>query len=228
MIVAAAASALILAACSEEDFEYDPTPDPTPIAFDQSMSEATGKVGLMTFRRNATIPRAAGMGGEIRGYVVSHPALPGPLTVRRNGREIPVLAFLLSMELTNSAGVAGLESMRGRGKMQIFYHPDGATTALAETHRGKPIETDDVLFEAELNLNTASYMIRLREDSVSSSEFNFRGKTSKTPIGRHGWDLMYGEFDGELQGLALASSSATTAFRSPSALLASISSFPSY
>src|ERR1700686_93531 len=50
-----------------------------------SMTEPTGKVGFLSLDALKAAPIASGMTTTLSGYIVSHPALPGPLTVSRDG-----------------------------------------------------------------------------------------------------------------------------------------------
>jgi hypothetical protein len=169
-------------------------------------AEPIGKVGVLPFSANRHVPRAAGMVAHLSGCVVSHPALKVPLTVSRNGADVPILGFTITIALTNTAGVAGLEVVRGKGKLRIFYHPDGIRTVSDDMETGEEIEVDEVRFLGELDFSTGNYFIRLREAALTTKPFKLAGKTLQTPVGRQAMDIMFGEFAPDLRALAVVSS----------------------
>jgi hypothetical protein len=175
------------------------------------MSEPTGKVGLLPFYSLNGLPRASGMTGSMEGYIVSHPALQGPLTVSRNGKELPALGFDLKVKIINSSGVAGIERILARGRLAIFFDPNGIDRAALESSRGESgqeIEDDDVTLELELDWELGTYLMRMSETVVASRPFRFRDRLMRTPVGRTAHDILMAEYSSRLNGLALASTSA--------------------
>jgi hypothetical protein len=163
------------------------------------------------------------MNGTIRGYVVSHPAISGPLTVIRNGREVPAFSFVMALRLTNSAGVVGLEVIRGRGEMRVYYHPEGVgEIGVTEEGGAGEVELDEVRFQAELDFQTGTYLIRLHELTQVTKAFTYAGQNQRTPEGRRAQDIMYGEVAFDLRALAVASS-ITLASSTPASRFLSLS-----
>lgn len=178
-----------------------------------SDSEPIGKVGLLSLTSLNGLPRASGMSGRVQGFVVSHPALPPPLTVSRNGREVPVLSFDLTMVVADSTGRVGIERMVGYGRLTVFFNGEGASFSTSdrdgETH-GEVIEVDEVRFEAEFDWDLTLFLIRMTEIATASHQFNFRGRTLETPVGRTAQDIVYAEYSPRLNALAVSSASTTS------------------
>ena len=200
--------------------------DSTP----ESMSEPTGKVGLLPFNSVNGLPRASGMTGSIGGYIVSHPSLQGPLTVSHNGKKLPALGFDLEVKIINSSGIAGIERILGKGRLSIFFDPNGIDRAALDPSRAKfrqEIEDDDVSFEGELDWEIGTYLMRMSETVVASRPFRFRDRLMRTPVGRKANDILMVEYSSQLNGLALASTSAMGS-TTPAATLEAISGASRY
>ena len=200
--------------------------DSTP----EIMSQATGKVGLLSFNALNGLPRASGMTGSIQGYIVSHPSLHGPLTVLHNGKNLPALGFDLKVTIVNSSGVVGIERILGKGRLSIFFDPNGIDRAALDPSRAKfrqEIEDDDISFEGEMDWEIGTYMMRMSETVVASRPFRFRDRLIRTPVGRTANDILMVEYSSQLNGLALASTSAIGS-TTPAATLEAISGASRY
>jgi hypothetical protein len=175
----------------------------------------TTKVGIITGPSRRTL-RIPGRTAVVHGYLVAHPAIGEPLTFKRGGRDVPVLSFVLSLHVADSIVTRSLsgggiyESMSGSGKLRIYYNPDGVDADLLVQRRladdAIEIEEDDVRFE--MQTQSRRYVITLREKSVASRPFEFRGRTISTPVGREAIDTVRAEWYARFAALAFASNQA--------------------
>jgi hypothetical protein len=169
----------------------------------------TTKVGIITGPSRRTL-RIPGRTAVVHGYLVAHPAIGEPLTFKRGGRNVPVLSFVLSLYVGDAIVTRGYEAISGRGKLRIYYHPDGVDGDLLVQRRiaddAIEIEEDDVRFEAQTQ--SRRYVITLREKSVASRPFEFRGRTISTPVGREAVDTVRAEWYARFSALAFASNQA--------------------
>lgn len=172
-------------------------------------SPAMGLVGLLVMDPRAGPPRAAGMTGLIVGYVTSHPALRSDLSVRRDGHALPVLAFRLTIVVVQANGVGGLEDIRGRGQLDVFYDSDGFGDALLNDPRtlggAEQVEADSVDFRGNIDFDTYRFYMRVHETAVASRAFTFAGRKWRTPTLRTAWDVLVGQYSDGFVGVAIAS-----------------------
>lgn len=180
-----------------------------PAAHALVSSPAMGLVGLLVMDPRAGPPRAAGMKGLIVGYVLSHPALGSDLSVRRDGHALPVLAFRLTMVVVQANGVGGLEDMRGRGELDVFYDADGFGDVLLNDPRtldgAAEVEADNVEFRGNIDFDTYRFYMRVHETALASRPFMFAGRKWCTPTSRTAWDVLVGEYSDGFVGVAIAS-----------------------
>ncbi|MGH7948902.1 MAG: hypothetical protein ACREQF_06740, partial [Candidatus Binataceae bacterium] len=189
----------------------------------------TSKVALLGPQFGRSI-RTPGTTCVIRGYLTAHPALPTRPATLRDGREVPVLSFVMTVKITDAIWTRsnpGGESMltsRGKGKLRVYYDPDGidsaAITGWNSSPGGAEIEEDDVRVEVEFRA-PRTYWVRVQETAVATEAFSFRGLEFRMPTGRSANDLLRGEAFIRTGGLALASRS-TLASGSPATQLDSL------
>lgn len=182
-----------------------------------------GLVGLLVLNGGSDLPRAAGMHGTIMGYVVSHPALGSGLAVRRDDRDLPVLAFRYQFKFVQANGRGGLEDFRGRGTLTVYFDPDGfsneVVSGATSIRGGEEIEQDQVDFHGSVDFNTFLLHLNLDETAVASHAFKFRGLTLRTPAHRTARDVLEGEFNSDF-GVAIASAGTMPWMSAPQKLLA--------
>lgn len=204
--------ALALIGCASGGTTSPSRSSPAPHAL--VSSPAMGLVGLLLMDPLVGPPRAAGMTGVIVGYVISHPALDSELSVRRNGQTLPVLAFKLNLVIVESNGSGGLENLRGRGHLYVFYKPDGFGDAPLNyppaLDSNLQIEADKIEFDGNINPDTYRFYMRMHETVGERRAFVFAGRTWRTPVSHTAWDVMIGEFSDGFAGLAIASTNAMT------------------
>lgn len=105
-----------------------------------------------------------------------------------------------------------MEDLRGRGKLEVFYEPDGFGDALLNYPRtlesSQVIEADNVEFGGNLNFDTYRFYMRLRETVVATRPFSFAGRSWRTPDSGTAWDMLVGEYSDGFFGVAMASNNA--------------------
>jgi hypothetical protein len=207
----ACAIALALLGCASGGGASSPSRT-SPAPHKLVSSPAMGLVGLLLMDPFVGPPRAAGMTGVIVGYVISHPALDSDLSIHRDGQTLPVLAFKLNLVIVESSGAGGMQDLRGRGNLYVFYRPEG----FSDTPLNYPptldgnleIEADKIEFDGNINSDTYRFYMRMHETVVESRAFVFAGRTWRTPVSRTASDVMIGEFSDGFAGLAIASTNA--------------------
>lgn len=213
------------ASCAPASHSSQPRPSPTaPIS-----SRPIGLVGLLALNGDSNLPHAGGMHGTVTGYVVSHPNLGSGLTVRREERDLPVLAFRLNFAFVRAAGRVGLEDFRGRGTLIIYYDGGGYTNEVisgaGSVRGGEEIERDEVEFRGSMDLSTYLIHLNLEETAVATRAFTFRGLTLQTRAYRRAYDVLDGEFGEGFSGVVIASTG-TMPWMSASQKLLALSGSP--
>ena len=168
-----------------------------------------GLVGLLVMDPMTGPPRVAGMKGQVVGYVVSHPGLQAKPWVRRNGQTLPVLAFKLTVVIAQADGIAGFEELRGHGKLDVFYNPDGFSDTLLSYPRtlknSQKIEVYDVEFRGNVDFDTEKFFMRLHETALATRPFSFDGRVWRTPVSLSSRDVLVGEYSRGFESLVIAS-----------------------
>jgi len=206
----ACAVALASVGCAASSAKSTLHPRQAPIA--SLDSPAMGLVGLLPMDPWTGPPRAAGMKAVVGGYVVSHPALKTDLSVPggRDGHALPVLAFKLTMIITEANGSVGPEVYHGHGNLNVFYKPDGFSDALLNyagaIENTQQIESDKIEFDGNPDFDTSRFYLHVRETVVATRAFIFAGRSWRTPVSRTASDVLVGQYSDSFFGEAFASS----------------------
>jgi hypothetical protein len=220
------ACAMVLGGCASGVANSPPNQHPTPRA--RNDSTAIGLVGLLVEKPWVRGPRAPGMTGAIVGYVVSHPALPTDLFVPggRDGHPLPVLAFKLTFVIAKAEGRQGIgpEEIRGHGTLNVFYKPEGFTSAVLYNagtfDNAQQIESDHIEFYANPDSGSDRLYRHLQETAIATHAFEFAGRTWRTPASRTASDLLIGQYSDSFVGEAYVSSGAMQASSPEESLIA--------
>ncbi len=214
---------LVCTSCAPATQAPQASPPPPPRTMLVS-SRPMGLVGLLVLNGSYSLPRAAGMPGTIMGYVASHPALGSGLTVRRDGRNLPVLAFRCAFRFVQANGFGGLEDFHARGTLVVYYKADGFTNEVisgaGSTSGGDEIERDEVDLRGSVDFDTYLVHLSLDETAVATRAFTFRGFTLKPPAHRTARDVLEGEFNQDYLGIVIASAGTMPWMSAPQKLLA--------
>lgn len=220
-VYAAASACLLLAMSCSPNGASTPPEQATAEADRLRMSSPTSKVALLGPESGRAF-RTPGRTCMLRGYLAEHPALPVRPALLRDGRMVPVLSFVMTVKITGSIITRGIATIRGHGKLRVFYDPEGIDSATItdwqSPPRGTEIEEDDIRLQADFRPESRNYWLRLQETAVATEPFEFRGREYRMPTGRSAHDLLRGEGSQRFGGLALASRS-TLAMGSPASQL---------
>ncbi len=211
---AAASACLLLAMSCSPNGALTPPEQAAAEADRLRMLGPTSKVALLGPESGRAF-RTPGRTCMLRGYLAGHPALPFRPALLRDGRMVPVMSFVMTVKITDSIITRGMATgasatIRGYGKLRVFYDPDGIDSATLTDWKSPPrgiqVEEDDIRVEAEFRA-PRTYWLRLQETAVATQPFEFRGREYRMPTGRSAHDLLRGEGSQRFGGLALASRS---------------------